>query len=144
MSRPQSRWLRLGFFQSIQPKMIYQPGKANIVADALSRSLPSAAKSEESAHQEQEDQDAVNQFDQAFTVTSSVQASNTELTAFKNAQQANPVLQTFFTLPAMELKRRNFELSPQGILVKVEDNVRRPIVPQEMCSRLPIEGMLDG
>ena len=53
LSRLQSRWLRLGLFQSIQPKMVYQPGKANIVADALSRSKTSAAKVEESAHQEQ-------------------------------------------------------------------------------------------
>ena len=66
--------------------MVYQPGKANIVADALSRSRPSAAKSKESAHQEQEDQDVVQQFDQAFTVTSSVQANETELIAFRNAQ----------------------------------------------------------
>ena len=45
----QSRWLRLGLFQSIQPKMVYQPGKANIVADALSWSQSNAAKSEEAA-----------------------------------------------------------------------------------------------
>ena len=116
--------------------MVYQLDKANIVADALSRSQPSAAKSEESAHQEQEDQDAVQQFDQAFTVTSLVQASETELIAFKNAQQADPILRTFFTLLVMELKRRNFELSPQGILVKVEDKVRRPVVPQELRQKI--------
>ena len=37
LSRSQTRWIRLGLFQSIQPK-IKQPGKANVVADALSRS----------------------------------------------------------------------------------------------------------
>ena len=38
LSRAQTRWIRLGFFQSIQPTIQYQPGKANILADALSRS----------------------------------------------------------------------------------------------------------
>ena len=34
----QMRWLRLGLFQSIRPTIKYQPWKANVVADALSRS----------------------------------------------------------------------------------------------------------
>ena len=32
------RWLRLGLFQSTRPTIKYQPEKANVVADALSRS----------------------------------------------------------------------------------------------------------
>ena len=38
LSRSQTRWWRLGLFESIKPDIKYQPRKANIVADALSRS----------------------------------------------------------------------------------------------------------
>ena len=34
----QTRWLRLGLFQSIRTTIKCQPGKANVVAEALSRS----------------------------------------------------------------------------------------------------------
>ena len=38
LSWVESRWIRLKFFQSIQPSISYQPKKANILVDALSNS----------------------------------------------------------------------------------------------------------
>ena len=117
--------------------MQYQPGKANIVANALSRSQPSAAITKESAQQEQQnDQDVEVQWDQAFTVTSSIRLDESELIVFRDAQQADLVLKKLRELPEVELKCRNFGISPQGILVKVEDDKRRPIVPQEMRQKI--------
>ena len=47
---------------------------------------PSVTKSEESTHQEQQnDQDAETQYDQAFTVTSSVRLDESELMAYRDA-----------------------------------------------------------
>ena len=40
LSRYKTRWIGLGLLQSIQPKVVYQPDKANVVADALSWSMP--------------------------------------------------------------------------------------------------------
>ena len=93
--------------------MQYQPGKANIVADAFSRSRPSAAQSKESAHHEQQtNQDAEKQCDQVFAVTSSVSMDESELMAFRDAQQADPVLKKLIALPEMELQRKKFGMSP--------------------------------
>ena len=44
LTRVQTRWLRLGLFQSICPTIKYQIGKANVVADALSRSQRNTAE----------------------------------------------------------------------------------------------------
>ena len=55
-------------------------------------------------------------------MTSSVRIEESELIAFRDAQQADPVLKKLHELPEVELKRKNLGISPQGILVKVEDN----------------------
>ena len=65
-------------------------------------------------------------------MTSSVRVEESELMAFRDAQQADPVLKKLLELPEVELKCKNFGISPQGILVKVEDNNQRLVVPQEM------------
>ena len=40
LSWSQTIWIRLGWFQSILLEIIYQPGKANFVVDALSWNMP--------------------------------------------------------------------------------------------------------
>ena len=69
-------------------------------------------------------------------MTSSVKVSESGLMAFENAQQADPVLMNLLKLLEVELKHRNFGISPQGILVKVEDKKRRPVIPQEMRRKI--------
>ena len=40
LSLSQTKWIRPGLFQSIQSKIIYQPGKANVVIYKLSWNMP--------------------------------------------------------------------------------------------------------
>ena len=56
--------------------------------------------------------------------------------AFTHAQQEDLVLTKLLVLPEVKLKSRNFEISPRGILVKVEDEKQRPVVPQEMQQKI--------
>ena len=82
LSRVQTRWLHLGLFQSIRPTVKYQPRKANIVADALSRSQHPAAEESEEATIEEE---TVLQL-----TSSSVEPQAEDLQTWKRAYQEDP------------------------------------------------------
>ena len=85
LSQVQTRWLRLGLFQSIRPTMKYQPGKANIVADVLSQSQRPTAEEPEVAPPEEE----VLQL-----TSSSVEPQAEDLQTWKKAHQEDPRLRT--------------------------------------------------
>ena len=74
----------MGLFKSIQPTMKYQPRKANIVADALSRSQRPAAEETEEATTEEEE---VLQL-----MSSSVEPQAEDLQPWKRAYQEDPRL----------------------------------------------------
>ena len=102
--------MRLGLFQSIQPKTTYQPGKANIAADALSRSRPNdqaQSKEQDKIQQHHRLHPAKGQEAQdsgfLFAATSSTGVEKAELETVQEAQKADPVLTTYFKLPKAEL-----------------------------------------
>ena len=96
LSRTQSQWVQLGLFQSINPKFRYQLGKANIVADALSRSRPHRTEDQNIDHPAWRgaDEDPAGVM---IVQASSAQLSTEELQYVEEAQKTNEELQEMFS-----------------------------------------------
>ena len=88
LSRVQTRWIRLGFFQSIQPTIRYQPGEANILADALSRSRREEFIGSESSST------TGNLAPEIAVITRSSIVLTEEIQLWKEAQTKDPTTQT--------------------------------------------------
>ena len=53
-----------------------------------------------------------------FVATSSMGVKRAELKTVQEAQQAGPVLATYFNLPKAELTRKGMQISPQEIYIR--------------------------
>ncbi len=144
LSRSQTRWVRLGLFQSIMPKIQYQPGKANIIADALSRSQrgTSDAMAEDWSPSSIIQKDTIN----ALTgITVTLPAS--ELRQWRVAYEEDPKLRTAIQQLRQHAEYGDMQLNPQGLLYVKKGGQRKIVVPWSLrqkvlkeCHDLPSVG----
>ena len=142
LPRVQARWLLQGFFQSINPTIQYTPGKANIVADALSRSRGLDPGRWSHAPD----------CDHGLSVTVLTRSSivpTEELAAWKIEQEGDPVLRQILHRIHAGIERNTFQINAHGLLVRMDasDGSVKLMVPSSMrqkviqsCHDVPVPG----
>ena len=123
LSRVQTRWLRLGLFQSIMPTIQYQPGKANIVADALSRSRRGPVE---------EPEDAVG----AIEWTSSAVLPDKEVKIWRKALEEDAKLREMLQQLRDHHRCGDTQMTPQGLLYIQLKERQRLVVPTSLRQRI--------
>ena len=135
LSRTQSRLVRLGLLQSINPKFKYHPGKPNVVTNALNRSRPHRTENQDIDHPIQGgvDKDPVRVM---IVQASSAQLSTEEWKHFEKAHKIDKELQKVFSQSEEQLQRKKLKISPQGILYHVEGDRWLMVVPRVLQQKI--------
>ena len=125
-----SRWLRLGLFQSIRPIIKYQPGKANIVADALSWSQRPAAEESDQA------EEATAREEVLLLSGSSAEPQAEDLQKWKKAYQEDPKLRTVLQKLRQGQQCGGQFLTPAGLLAVKQGDQQKLVVPQSLRQQI--------
>ena len=123
LTRVQTRWMRLGLFPSINPVIKYTPEKANIIADALSRSQ---RKIEESINA----QDNLGELMAMTEVT--INLDQEECQNWIKAYERDPVLKTALGDIRAGRHHGDYVLTSEGLIAVVKNDQRKLVVPTSL------------
>ncbi|GAB5489762.1 MAG: hypothetical protein Pars2KO_33320 [Parasphingorhabdus sp.] len=117
LSRTQTTWLNKGFFTSIRPDIKYIKGKSNVLADALSRSLP-------------------NSLDQKVNAITRRMVEQQELTEWQEALHTDAQLSTVMST-LRDHKHRSYSVK-DGLLYHTSEEGSHPllVVPESLKTRV--------
>ena len=129
LTRVPTRWLRLGLFQSIRPTIKYQPGKANVVADALSRSQKK--ETEGSVDDPMATEAAIEAHVSALSGIS-VELTAEDLQTWAKAYKEDKSHVVAYTKLRHGQKNQDVYLTPFGLMARMVGGQQKIIVPRSL------------
>ena len=127
LTRVQNRWMRLGLFQSTRPVIKYHLGKANILADALSRSQQIKVESYDESETREQDTGTLFALTKFYT-----EVGQEESHRWIEAYEADP----HFREVLQQLKQGNsdghYTLTSSGLIGIQKQGLQKIVVPKSL------------
>ena len=131
--RVQTRWLRLGLFQSIRPTIKHQPGKANVVANTLSRSQ---RKLEEDSVDDRATATAMIEQHVSTLSGASMELTTEDLQQWTKAYKEDKGDVAAFMKLRQGQKYEDFYLTPSGLMARMGGGRQKILVPKSLWQQI--------